>query len=366
MSAELQQIKQATVSDKVTGGMGQRIQRAHDHGPYYVYSPGLPVHRVQERDGLPHCYPNQVMQIETWGHWLNEQLTADRTTMVANDTDGRPAYLNQIWASSIRDEVIHGLNGYGLHGRNCVCAVEIAPFAKLSADEVKLELFNRFIQPEPVWYAIDEVPVLYDRSGKPTYDRRADFRTLATETADKAKELGALMVRRDFVIRFGETLDAGNVPVDSSLRNLYRDAVTGILASIEEFRRWGHAFLNNSDKDLRASQNGGTSGKAEYDPLDARVQWLLARPGVDTLLADALNRQPNVTVQTAPTDVAGIVAAVMTAMEQNRLNQAAAQSAPDVAVLGEVKDDAETLDSAPRRRKTLEEKQAEMREKNSK
>src|SRR6185436_5293647 len=69
MSTPIQQVRRQGFSQEAFGSLRDRVTNKEDHGPKYVYSPGEPFHRVQERDGVPHVYPGLILGFESYINW---------------------------------------------------------------------------------------------------------------------------------------------------------------------------------------------------------------------------------------------------------------------------------------------------------
>ncbi len=282
----LPQPKMRTFSPAALASIGKdKIDRIEDHGPFYAYVPGEPVHRVDQQDGVPHLYPNRVQFVESAFNLKPSELSVSRYAFTTQASDGKPLFANPRYAGEIISAIIGDNGGYAHIG-----AISIQAFARREPEEIQLDKFNALLMPEPVWLHQDEVPA----------DLREMWRRRSPELVKLAKEEGGLNVRQHFVENAIGRLQGAN----ADLPQIYFAALTEIRVAFDRFRAFANAYLDNED---RAVQDRVASGKGTYDERDRRLQWLLARPGVDTLQQEALSRTPVVNV-TVPQQAAAATA----------------------------------------------------------
>jgi hypothetical protein len=263
-----------------------KIERIEDHGPYYAYVPGEPIHRIDQWDGVPHVYPNRVQLIESSFNLKPAELSISRWAFTVQGSDNKPLYANPRYAGEIINSITGQNGGYAHIG-----AISIKAFERMEPEQIDLDRFNQLIMPEPVWMSEDEVPI----------ELRGAWRRRTPDLIKQAREQGGLNVRQGFIEAALTQLNQA----DADLPQLYYAALTEIRASIDRFRAFANAYLDNED---RAVQDRVASGKGTYDERDRRLQWLLCRPGIDTLQVEAMSRVPQVTVNVPQQQAIGTLA----------------------------------------------------------
>lgn len=285
-------IRAATVPEHLFDGMQATMVHREDNGLYFVISPGDAIHRVHERDGLPHIYPGQVMTVKSGGQWLPDEHKPTHVIAEAKDRSNPPrrVSLAPIYAGDIMASLCDDDNGYKSLG-----VISIAAFAKKDEDYLNLDLFNSLLMPEPVYFTEDEVP--------PHLVNR--WRQRPAELLDLIAQHGGLGLRERFAMTAREKIIAGDFPLSPELRTDYIAALNQILAAYGVFRSFATGYIGESDSLIRERQNGSDDGKKTYDNRDARYQWLLKRRGIDSYLTDLANPQRPVVNVAAP-DMSGL------------------------------------------------------------
>lgn len=319
---ELTKVQAVGIDPRVYGSLQQRIQKKADHGPYYAFSPGEPIHRVDCHDSVPHIYPMRVATVTSWGSWEPIKHATGNVTDFAENADGEKMYLNPTYAGVINASIVGNYSRLGV--------ISIDAFAGYDPEAIQIDLFNSLILPHPVWFGTDDVP----------HTDRAWYDSNLKKVKDLVKEAGCgLNLRERFL-----TAAAESPKIPARLQDVYLAAIIQCQTAVARFRRFADLYLAEQDRDVRDTN----SEKGTYDDRDARLQWLTGRAAVDQF-----QPQQQVVVQQQPTDVAGIVAAVMAALEARNQQVPQAQVETVVAALA--------TEETP-----LEKKQRELREKNSK
>lgn len=340
----LPQTRIRSFSEESMKGVQGQMQQIEDHGPYYAYTPGEALHRIDERDGVAHVYPHYVRIIESSYNLKPAELSIERWAFTTQGTDGKPMFANPKYAGDIITNITRGSGHLG--------SISIQAFAKHEPEEINLELFNRLLMPEPVWYEKADVPE----------EHLGAWRRRNPELTKRAKEQGGLNLRQSYV----------EAALSQNIAPHHFAALLEIQTAINRFRDFAIAQLSESDRHIQDRQ---TSGKGTYDDRDRRWQWLLGPEY--TMTVDAASKQPMVTVnvpqqQMIATPVEDIQrgpcaeCGELIAVTARKCRYCGASFAPPVA--DETITRVNELLAAERKptRKTLEQKQAEARERNGK
>lgn len=256
------------------GSLDPTLSSIEDHGPYYIYSPGEPVHRVEYRDGLPHLYPGLVHRVGSFLNWYTEQLL-ESSSITARNTSGEKVNAHPHYAGAIKYEICDGPSGYRRIGVVSVKALD-------KMDDFAIAEFNKIIMPDAAWFNADEVPV----------ERLTEWRERSIELTRECEELGALEVRR----RWLESA-TDRVPKGHHQATKFREAIRECLAAVVAYRRLAESYMEDYDKQVINNKIDG------YYQREDLLRWLLARPDVQRQARAA----PVINV--AAPDVAGIAAA---------------------------------------------------------
>lgn len=255
-----------TVPKEVLGG---KTVNKIDHGPFYFFTPALPVHRVNYRDSVPHVRPCVVTPCTDWVEHLPEEQCPDGTVIQRSEFIDQVGTrikigMSLIPADPIRQSILDAYSPWGLK--------EIQAFVHKSEEEIDLSLFNRIIYPEPI-------------------EPNQDFNS---ETATEIARVGGLQVRRKLVetgANFISSSAFGN-EYGAERQKLYKNAAVEALASFVDATRYVTSELNNSDAEIRL-RLANAGGKPTYDTRDSYMQWLLARSPI----MESQNTQAQVVVQ---------------------------------------------------------------------
>lgn len=266
--------KSVTINPAVYGSYKISQESAEDHGAYYLYTPGEPIHRVDMRDSVPHLYPGVVTSCTSWGHWLPASTVDIGSNIITNNLAGEKQILVPKYAGTIKAEI---LASYGRLGTICIDA-----FTRATPETLKLDWFNRHLMPVPIFYGDDDVPQELAGWYK-------DYEA-GNEREKLVSQYGGLLARRVLAEAFLQQLINGEFAdeIGGQLRAIYVTAVRQILSTFDTFRVFGEGLLMSSDQAVKDREN---SGKSLYDGRDVRLQWLLKKKGVDAPLVDIMNQQ---------------------------------------------------------------------------
>lgn len=268
------------LDQRAIGSLEPQVHRREDHGPYYLITVGEPIHRVQQRDGVPHLYPMKVETVKTWANWTLQGYSGPNVLMSAQNSSGERVDANPIFASDIVQDVLTVNPQYASMG-----TISLQAFAKRDSEDLDIEGFNALIMPEPIWFDFEEVPT----------DQIRRYRAEYPDLADAIRKEGALM-RRERLLR--EAMARIDADTRNPNRSLYLAACQEIISALVTYRTFGLVQLGAADTAIRDRDK---SGKSVYDRADLRRQWLFARKGIDAPLVELVNQQPaNITV-TMPT-----------------------------------------------------------------
>lgn len=243
-----------TVPSELFSGKGPVTQT--DHGPFYFFSPALPLHRVDMKDSVPHLDPCVATACTDWFERLPEEQcpagTVIEWTVVPDQVGNRIKYGAVLKPADAQKLSI--LDMYTEWGVG-----EITSFAHRSLTEVDLSFFNSIIMPVAVepWFV---------------------FAPELTEELDKK---GGLKVRQDFVAAGRAFISGPDFANEngSERQALYFKATEEILDLFPKAAAYVTKELNASDNDIQLRM-ANAGGKPTYDTRDVYLQWLLARHSV--------------------------------------------------------------------------------------
>src|ERR1700755_59011 len=136
-----------TIPAEAMGSGEKRTIKRADHGPFYLFSPALPVHRVDMQDSVPHVYPCTLTRCVDWVEMLPEDQCPPGGAVdwrVVKDQVGTSTKVGMCVksADAQRDlilEMYAGTEGLGL--------VEISSLSHTPLEQINLELFNSMFYP---------------------------------------------------------------------------------------------------------------------------------------------------------------------------------------------------------------------------
>jgi hypothetical protein len=307
MSAHVQELSyQRAVAHTIPRDIiGEATDAEEDHGPFYLFSPGQTIHRVDARDSVPHIYPCRVATVTSWGHWRDDEESAPNAVQTRRvrgpQNTMRAQKLNPLFAgATVRDiKVTYGECG----------VISLQSLARLKAEDVRPDVLNGLLYPSSCEWE-------FTRDG---YVAHVDPRI-----AEEAQKQGGLAVRLRWVKEARQIVRGSEFAnrYGAELQALYSAALAEIEPSFSAFRSYALRELAEAEDLIRRHRGNGV-GKAAYDTRDLYFLWLTGREEVDILRGSAT---PDITVNVPPqpgVDIAAIVAAVTAAMQE----QAAAQQA---------------------------------------
>jgi hypothetical protein len=346
MSANPQQVRRSGFSKEAFGALKDRVINKEDHGPKYVYSPGEPMHRIDNHDGVPHVYPGVVRGFESYINWhtsyTKPEVGTTFTAEQANDMTDKMRYGAPIYAGSIATDITQSLSGTEK------CIVSITAFENMAFEDTRWEEFNAIIMPEPVFYDAEEVPL----------DLLPRWRSLAPEINEKCRKIGGLAVREEYLKNALRQFQTSK----DLMSQMYVQAITQMLGACEAFRRFAITYLETSDRSIDDRNN---TGKNIYDTRDLRLQWLTAHK------SKSAQEPQQIIVQSAP-------APAVTDIERLPCSECGEMISVNAKVCVHCKTRFDKLPTggsevttvaevvAQRKRKSLEEKQAEAQERHGK
>lgn len=239
----------------------------YDDGPFYCYSPGEALHRIDAHDYVPHVWSGLVVPIQNDGAWRDPRETTFGTVGIS--PDGKSA-LATIFASTTRTLILEA------PGWQNVKVFPVTSFDKFLPEQVDINRFNKMVCPAPHGYDRYEIPSMEWRKGKRWTDCAG--RMEIPEQLDKLlKEHGALKVRR----RWLEEAQGELSTVPNDLRQLYARAIEEMIAANESYGRYASAHIKQAEGEIRVAMTG-KAGKGDYDAYDRRLLWYLGQTGIDT------------------------------------------------------------------------------------
>ncbi len=255
------------------------------HGPYYFFNPGLGIHRIDQRDSVPHIYPCTFTSCIDAREWhLADSLMEGRMTVVATQRRKDPAGNIEEWASILKpasdiyESILETFGEWGV--------VEIEAFRNRAASELQLDILNSLIYP----VTIEPSSILDEFLQK------------------QVNEKGGLAVRQDF---FSKGLAQVRAPEFGSqfgieLQKLYLLALEQSISSFHRARNYFMGQLTESDSQVSLGSNGNADGKALYDEKDRYLQWLLARRPAAEMLTQIAGRDQQPIIVNVPQQSSGI------------------------------------------------------------
>lgn len=288
-----------------------------DHGPFYLFTPGIAVHRVGQRDSVPHIHPCTVTPCTDWVQRLPEEhVIAD--TVIRRETkkdkignDEEFLYV-LIRADKILENIMDAYQPWGL--------VEISAFRHLHPKDETLALkdFNG---------------LLYPTSIEPLSDMSEELRT-------SAQSRGGLLTREAGIKELYAKLNSGDLKVGADTRKLWLAGLREILYSFTVAYNYCMTELSKSDSLVQLAQNGSSDGKQTYDGRDRYMQWLLARHPVNEALTAIAGKQAapqQINVQ-LPNNPNGLTREDLLAALQMILNAKGGEQVPITLAPGASKD----------------------------
>lgn len=310
--------------------VGKNIKKA-DHGPFYLYSAGMNIHRVDMHDSVPHIYAGRVTPCTDWVVRLPEyQAAADCIVMrdVSRNAVGETeefAY-NILPADAIKNSILVDEAGHENVSYGPLGVIEVLSFRHRSPVEIKLDLFNSIVRPSII------------EPGERTILLGADMRK-------RIEEEGGLAVRQKFVEDALKRVESNEFigEFGEDLSNLYLRAIAELLKSFSIAMFYATNQLTAADNEVQRSANGDSEAKRTYSLRDRYLQWLLARKPINEALATIAAKQNQQVVVNVPAqpaapgitrdDIIAIVQAVMQANQLQQQAQAFVQPvAPDASV----------------------------------
>lgn len=237
---------------------GQSVQMS-DHGPFYLFSAALPVHRVDYKDSVPHIYPCFLTSCTDWIEKLPELHcppgAAVGWTKVKDAVGNEEKIATTVKsADKIRDLIQDMYSDWGV--------VEIKSLAHRKVEEVDLKMFNSILYPNVI------EPVMSTSDLKDKADKIGGLEARKLSVADGLKVIASVQ----FANAYG---------LDKQI--LYRQAAEECYESFIQALRYCMKELGDSDGQLRLRLAGDKESKISYDTKDFYLQWLLAKlPIMDT------------------------------------------------------------------------------------
>lgn len=233
----------------------ERTVQRNDHGPFYLFTPALPIHRVDYKDSVPHIYPCELTVCTDWIEKLHKdhcppgaavQMTQER------DRIGNVIHIatTVIPADSQRDLILEMYAEMGV--------VEIQAFAHEAKDKAMIEHFNSLIQPfrvEP-WLELGDLQEKVEREGGLKVRQE-----MVQSAIDLVKD-------KNFLNKYGK-----------ERQHLFLQGIGECLASFTRAKSFCEKELGSSINEIKLRQ-AGADGKPTEDPRDAYFQWLLAKSPV--------------------------------------------------------------------------------------
>lgn len=301
--------------------IGKQVKKV-DHGPFYLYSAGFNIHRVDMRDSVPHIYAGRVTPCTDWVvRLLEEQAAPDCIVMRDFERDSIGNLYGYAYNLMSADEIRNAILDEYAYGH--LGTIELTTFRHMKPAEFQLDFFNSLVRPFVV------------EPGEATL-------RLAPEIVRDIEEIGGLAVRKRLVEDAAKRIEGSEFlsTKGASLQLLYLAAIQEISNSFNIARQYGMNELTAADNEIQRSMNGSSDAKENYSRRDRYIQWLLARKPVNEALATLAARQQNaqpVVVQVPPQapgitrdDIIAIVQAVMQANQAQQILQSAPMKTEEV------------------------------------
>jgi hypothetical protein len=294
MSRDIEYVQSALPNPAVYGNYKPIENNVEDHGPFYLYSVGEPVHRVSEKDSVPHLYAGLVTPCPDFGRWYLADTLEISSSVIATNSEGKKVTRIPEYAGSIKNRILTGYKHQGV--------VSLDAFARVKEESLNLPFFNSHLMPVPIFYGNDDLPV---KAELPTemkelfgvWEARFKDYEMVKQREEMVKGVGGLAARRMQAEAFLTELRRGDYQSEISipLAQLYEKALLQILSSFETFSKFAVAYLAKQDRDMK---DGEHTGKYVYDERDVRLQWLMNLRGIDAPIVEQLRmNQPQVVVQ---------------------------------------------------------------------
>ncbi len=232
------------------GMLGKGTLKQADHGPFYFFSPALPISRLNYRDSVGRIEPCTLTICTDAVEMLPEEQCPPGTIVSRFNEKDQVGNVKVIGASLIPAEPIKELilEMYGSWG-----VKEITSFAHRDAEEIDLKLFNTIFYPTQI----------------------EPWSLLTPELEEAVARQGGLAVRKDFFKKGLEFVKSKNFD-GKTLRNSYIKAAEECLAAFQAAQAYVTSELNAADTDIRL-RLANAGGKPTYDQRDVYFQWLLNR-----------------------------------------------------------------------------------------
>ena len=311
-----------------------------DHGPYYIYCPGETVHRATIGDGTDHCFAGVVTCVVSGGRWVDYTTAAKQSILTKTrptDRNGgsQQELMNPFMASAKADAIYIENKHRGV--------VWIHAFDRIMPNKLRLDDFNALI-------------------GLPIGCEREDFPNFAMpvpppDIAKMVEEKGVLAIREAHLRAVYERLRLAS---QDDLTKVWMEAIQQMLEGFDIARRNALQGLQESEREIQGNR------KDIFDPRDERWMKLTGWKPKNT------SGQQTVKVEVAQQQGAPAPAQDVERKECPSCGELIAIKAKkcrycqEVLVQPDAQAEVTTDGTAPlRRRKTLEEKQDEARERNS-
>lgn len=313
---------------------------ALDSGPYYLISPGEtldvqgrkiadPQSAKQEGTEMPESYamcikPGPLFRIVNSGEWVDARyiegghhLTRYKVDRSGNrflrDSPTTSEKAVPIYASAIRRSLLESHSEINTSNPIGIIS-DVAAFAGKAEEVVSYHYFNVNLYPcavEPnVEIKDDSIPRALREYMKPE------------ALHEVLEDAGGLAARRWMVEQFRKRLNTPSFSskyCPGSLKALWAEAIEQILASYNVTKGFLEMHLSAADRAL-AMQEKNAVGKAMYDTRDFYAMWLLKRKGIDSVMTEIVNRDPQINIQMpempAAPDQSALVAAMAATMKE--------------------------------------------------